>query len=87
MGYQDDPNPRIEALGYNILKDKGFYPDISDPSNPDGVSNSNQSHSRTPRDGGYGGCNSDAFSVFGFLAFLLAAANLFMSSRRRKRSM
>lgn len=40
----------------------------------------------TPRDGGYGGCNSDAFSVFGFLAFLLAAANLFMSSRRRKRS-
>ena len=44
---------------------------------------------RTPRDGGYGhggGCNSDAFAVFGFLAFLLAAANLFMSSRRKKRS-
>ena len=39
MGNQDDPNPRIEALGYNILKDRGFYPDISYPSNPDGVSN------------------------------------------------
>ena len=38
MGNQDDPNPRIEALGYNILKDRGYYPDISDPSNPDGVS-------------------------------------------------
>ena len=46
---------------------------------------------RTPRDGGYGhggGCNSDAFAVFGFLAFLLAAANLFMmpAGGRRKRS-
>jgi len=45
----------------------------------------------TPRDGGYGhgGCNSDAFAVFGFLAFLLAAANLFMQNQaggRRKRS-
>ena len=38
MGNYDDPNPRIEALGYNILKDRGFYLDISDPSNPDGVS-------------------------------------------------
>ena len=27
MGNQDDPNPRIEALGYNILKDRGYYPD------------------------------------------------------------
>ena len=43
MGNQDDPNPRIEALGYNILKDRGYYPDISDPSNPDGVSNQNLS--------------------------------------------
>ena len=36
----------------------------------------------SPRDGGYGhgGCNSDAFAVFGFLAFLLAAANLFMQN-------
>ena len=41
MGNQDDPNPRIEALGQNILKDRGFYPDISDPSNPDGVSTFN----------------------------------------------
>lgn len=43
---------------------------------------------RTPRDGGYGGCNNDAFSVFGFLAFLLAAANLLMmdAAKRKKRS-
>ena len=37
---------------------------------------------RTPRDGG---CNNGAFSVFAFLAFLLAAANLFMMERRKKR--
>ena len=34
---------------------------------------------------GGGGCNNDAFSVFGFLAFLLAAANLFMAEERRKK--
>ena len=44
MGNQDDPNPRIEALGYNILKDRGYYPDISDPSNLDGVSSYPPSH-------------------------------------------
>ena len=37
---------------------------------------------RTPRDG----CNNDSFAVFGFLAFLLAGANLLLSGRR-KRSM
>ena len=30
---------RIETLGLDILKCVGFYPDISNPSNPDGVSN------------------------------------------------
>ena len=42
---------------------------------------------RSPRDGGYGhgGCHNDGFSVFGFLAFLLAAANLFMMDERKKR--
>ena len=42
---------------------------------------------RSPRDSGYGhgGCNNDAFSVFGFLAFLLAAANLFMAEERRRK--
>ena len=45
-----------------------------------------QTFLRTARDGGYGhGCNNDAFSVFGFLAFLLAAANLFMAEERRKK--
>ena len=43
----------------------------------------------TARDGGHG-CNNDGFAVFGFLAFLLAAANLLMDdggrSLRRKRS-
>jgi len=40
-----------------------------------------QNTNGTPRDG----CNNSAFSVFGFLAFLLAAANLFMMERRKKR--
>ena len=44
------------------------------------------SFERTPRDGGHGGgCNNDAFSVFGFLAFLLAAANLMMQGGNRKK--
>ena len=45
-------------------------------------------YNRSPRDSGYGGgggCNNDAFSVFGFLAFLLAAANLFMAEERRRK--
>ena len=30
---------RIETSGLDILKCVGLYPDISDPSNPDSVSN------------------------------------------------
>ena len=47
-----------------------------------------QNPNGSPRDSGYGhhggGC-SDGFSIFGFLAFLLAAANLFMMDERKKR--
>ena len=39
-------------------------------------------YGRTARDG-HGGCNNDGFAVFGFLAFLLAAANLLMDDGGR----
>ena len=38
----------------------------------------------TARDSGYTGC-SDAFSVFAFLAFLVALVNILMNNGRKRR--